>query len=193
MAMLERQKIVLSSQEVSIAIAECGLKQIPRETTSKRAEALERALADIRVCYFLSFGEEGTLRFAHKSYFEFFVVQFIFLTSGEKSSDLNKSAKRLLSREIIYFLGSFARDNKPFGDFLRVSSRRPRIEPATVNLVRRIVFASCVLQIVFSIAGGTIEGIDLRRASVENAFIQDVTLKSSFPRLAVYRVPSSAV
>jgi hypothetical protein len=74
--------------------------------------SLDDIAADIRVCSFLRFGDDGTLRFAHKSFMEFLIAQFIFEQNLDRTN--HGSLTILLSQEMLFFLSEFAKVNFEF-------------------------------------------------------------------------------
>jgi len=178
--MLKEKKIVLTAREVLTAISRARLPSVTTSLEKARPGALEHAFADIRVCSFLSFDDDDSLRFGHKSYSEFFVAQSLVTNTSKGTSDwidqFNEFSKDPIGREIIYFLGSFARDNRHFGKLVGAAIRRGKeIRPNTKTLARRITFASGKLLDRLSFAGGTIEEADLRKVAVERAFLRNVS------------------
>src|SRR5262249_46034017 len=73
LSMLRKNTNILSGSEVSEAVDRAQLSCVKRSKDGR--EDLERAVTDVRVCTFLSFTDNGSLRFTHKSFFEFFVAQ----------------------------------------------------------------------------------------------------------------------
>jgi NACHT domain/Phage integrase family len=183
LVMLREKKIVLNAREVVLAISRTNLPSVGAFRASEQSMALERAFADIRVCSFLSFGDDGSLRFAHKSYSEFFVAQSLVTNrsgaAGYWLAEFNAFAEYSMGREIIYFLGSFARDTPLFGTFIQTALRRGHgVRPRTKDLIRRIAFASGSLLDRMSFAGGLVEAVDLRKVSVSKAFMRNVNFSN---------------
>jgi uncharacterized protein YjbI with pentapeptide repeats len=172
--MLKNDTIVLSAQKVRETISSAGLTSVTSSPDFPGALSLDRAVTDIRVCSFLSFNHDGALRFAHKSFFEFFVAQSLAIDLHANASIFLKYANSQLGREILYFLGSFARDQPAFGKMVTVGcSRVGELDDATMNFFFRIAFASGVLLGECNILNGEIDSVDLRRASITGAFIRN--------------------
>ncbi len=167
--MLDSGAIELSNLEVYKTVeAEYRLRVTDLEAESK-SEFLDRAVTDIRVCSFLSFGSDGALRFAHKSYLEFFVAQALVVACQESIVALKTFSKRGLTREIIYFLGSFARDQESFGRMVvGVLKGSLGNERDALNLCARIAFSS----------GSRLGGLRLDDVSVEDVDLQVPTVHS---------------
>jgi hypothetical protein len=90
--MLEKQSIVLKAPDVTRAIETARLPSI-LSAKGRLEDALERAETDVRVCSFLQLDDDGSLRFAHKSYYEFFLAQSCYLDAVDDPRKLRKYAK----------------------------------------------------------------------------------------------------
>lgn len=77
---------------------------------------MDQIAADIRVCAFLRFDGDDGLRFAHKSFMEFFVAQHIFESNQEFIEITVLRAS--MSQEVLFFLSEFVRFNPKFRDRL---------------------------------------------------------------------------
>jgi hypothetical protein len=177
--MLESNTIVLKNSEVAIAIERARLTSVTKLPEYRQPEALERALTDIRVCTFLSFSDDGTLRFAHKSFFEFFVAQSLVVECQEVSKAFDSFAKRRLPREVVYFLGSFARDQDSFGSAVSFGCKPARTgDRRTIDFFYRLAFSSGILLQYGELNGGTVDSVDLRRAAVVATTIRDTKVNS---------------
>ncbi|HTO63940.1 MAG TPA: restriction endonuclease [Bradyrhizobium sp.] len=178
LVMLKEKKIILTAREVLVAISRARLPSVIASLGTSSSPH-EHAFADIRVCSFLSFGDDDSLKFGHKSYSEFFVAQWLVANTAEGTKNwigrFNEFSEDPIGREIIYFLGSFARDNQYFGRLVDSAIRRGKeVRPSTNALARRIAFASGKLLDRLSLAGGAIEEADLRKVAVERAFLRNV-------------------
>jgi len=110
---------------------------------------VEEMSADIRVCSFLKFDEQDVLRFAHKSFMEFFVAQYLY----ERMQDFREKVISLellrspLSKEILFFLSEFVKLNSVFGDrlcndrLLHTTKPPTHINQEQLNIIRRNLFA----------------------------------------------------
>jgi hypothetical protein len=85
-AMSRKGRMELTLQEVLGAIAECDLRTVNRAQSLGDQEVLMRARTDVSVCSFLRFGDDGSLRFAHNSFCEFFVAQNLVRQAGGKQA-----------------------------------------------------------------------------------------------------------
>jgi len=106
---------------------------------------LQDIAADVRVCSFLRFDDEESLRFAHKSFMEFLVAQYVF---EQQSSPLNIKPLRIpLSQEILFFISEFAKINPDFagricvGRLLQAARRPQKLTSAEFDAVRRNMLA----------------------------------------------------
>src|SRR5262249_31943448 len=139
MKMLTTGSLELTGTQVEHAVKQARLPTIRDAEPDDRQGALERAVTDVRVCSFLSSTHDGSLRFGHKSYFEFFVAQQLVLSAQYASDSFSQFARKRLSKEIIYFLGSFARDLEFFGQTtIKVLRNTIAADSATRELAVRI-------------------------------------------------------
>lgn len=183
MKMLDKGSIELSASEVREAVVRAHLPTVARALASEREAALESAVTDIRVCTFLSRGDDGSLRFAHKSYFEFFVAQELVVGCKSDIDALGSFSARRLTKEVLYFLGSFARDVESFGRTILAALRELRRESEGVAaLCQRIAFGSGSLLSDLRVQGGTISEVDLRRADATSACFEAVAFDNVLVR-----------
>lgn len=177
MAMLRKGSIELQPQEVHEAVARLPVmsQKLPKNVSS--AEFRERVLTDIRICSFLSFGNGEILRFAHKSFFEFFVAQEFLIQVGDRLSAISTFARFNLSKEIVGFLGSYVRDQEVFARQI-VMAFRNQGGPGTKvdSMFYRIALASGFLLETVELKSEKILDTDLRRASVSSATLDHVSL-----------------
>lgn len=181
--MFNERMDVIDSQEVLQVIDRAKLGSVTSYPTEERLAALDRAFSDIRVCSFLSFGDDGSLRFAHKSYSEFFVAHKLVLNTlslpqgSTVLSLIDAFVLRPVGREIIYFLSSFARDNQSFGRLVVGALRETTHHRSeTRELLWRIAFASGSLLEALPLTDGNVKSVDLRKARVEGATLNNVQL-----------------
>jgi hypothetical protein len=94
--MFENDSLVLVPEAFSAIVA---------RHLSPSDEDLEKFATDIRTCSFLTLDRNGLLRFAHKSFFEYYVSQHLvsLFVSVRQAGEI--LSKRALSEEIYYFLG----------------------------------------------------------------------------------------
>jgi hypothetical protein len=140
--------------------------------------AIESILTDIRLGSFLVFGREGTLRFAHKSYLEFFAAQFIYQCALDNADALSRVGELKLGREVVYFLGSYARGFPAFAQWLslRAESRPPDSALSRADALRAM-FASGVLLSGARVVDATISDVELRRAKVTYAQLEKIVFR----------------
>jgi hypothetical protein len=178
--MLEKQSIVLRALDVTRAIENARLSSV-LSAKGKPGNALERAETDVRVCSFLQLDDDGSLRFAHKSYYEFFLAQSCFLDAVDDPRSLRKYANLMLTREVLYFVGSFARSDQYFTSIVKrgisgelteenSSSERKILK----NFLYRVAVAAGTLLNRLSIVSGTIENVDFRKCELEGAYFRDI-------------------
>ena len=110
LTMMRRNTLELGADDIVAAIEGAKLPIVRKSKPVDRAEIIERAHTDVRVCSFLSPSQGRSLQFAHKSYFEFFVAQAVIIAWQQEYDMMLKVAEWPLSKETIYFLGSYARD-----------------------------------------------------------------------------------
>ena len=140
--------------------------------------AIEGILTDIRSGSFLSFGREGTLRFAHKSYMEFFVSQFIYQSALANPNAPTRVGELPLNREIAYFLGSYGRDIPLFGQWIARGTRANSGQSVVSRgLALRTMFASGDLLANEQVDDAVIQDVELRRATVTATKLKNVTLR----------------
>lgn len=169
-AMLRKRDIVLSANEVERAV-----ESVLRETARAR---IVRAITDIRTCSFLRFADDNALVFTHQSFYEFFVAQTLFRASQESSRAFFSYPREGLSREIMYFLASFARDHESFARFLK-DQLQEHHDDSDRSFLYSLAFASGAILDNVELAGGTIQGVTLAKASVRSVFATSVQFSSS--------------
>jgi hypothetical protein len=86
-------------------------------------ETLERTKTDVRTCAFLSFKKGEQLRFAHQSFFEFFIAQYIILHRDHIEETLSVVGETNITKEVMFFLASYVRDNAHLQHWLRNTLR----------------------------------------------------------------------
>jgi uncharacterized protein YjbI with pentapeptide repeats len=77
----------------------------------------EEIATDVTTCTFLTWADSGLLRFAHKSFKEFFVARY--LKDTLRNPVLDKRFYRELPRAVLHFLGSFGLADASFQGELR--------------------------------------------------------------------------
>jgi len=162
-AMAREGVLQLGQAQVREAIATIDLDVMRAATDETREELLERIMSDIRVCSFLSMSEDRSLRFAHKSFCEFFVAQSCYIDCLRDLGAFVDYARRPNSREVVYFLGSYARDHEPFfwqSQLALSGSKEVRA------LAARIMFASGARLDGETLSAIEIADVDMRRARI---------------------------
>jgi hypothetical protein len=131
----------------------------------------------------LRFDDDGGVRFAHKSYSEFFIAQKVYIDTERDPATLLDFCTMQLTKEVLYFLGSFGRDQAKFGKSLVSAIRRTSVSWPDIgssdnlrDLLYRIAMASGTLLASLSIVGGGISNIEVRKVAVSAAYFRDVHL-----------------
>jgi hypothetical protein len=177
--MWHKGSILLDSLDVRSAIKDASL---PTVTSSDQLNAaVERAETDIRVCSFLRHDDNGSLSFTHKSFYEFFVAQSIYLAIKSDLSNVSRVATTQLTKEILYFLASFARDQDDFAEIVSrllhghpARARRINIDTPVRELLARIAFGSGKLLEKISLPKGVIREVELKKIYLDAVHIRDV-------------------
>lgn len=177
MAMARKGAIELQTSEVLDAIRSMLIKRTKAMKVMDEREVWDRAVTDIRVCSFLSFTDTGVLQFAHRSFFEFFVAQSLVLGLGARLDTISDFARLNLGKEIVDFLGSYARDMPSFAADLERASKARGMDHGPVDaLFARIYWASASLLERGALVNVEITDSDLQRACVEAACFENVGL-----------------
>jgi hypothetical protein len=188
--MLESRSSLLQQTGVLQALERAAIPTVTKSKLSA-SEVLERAQTDIRVCAFLRFDEGGGVRFAHNSFQEFFVAQHIYIGIQNDPANLQHFARMPLTGEILYFLGSFARDQVKFGRLLISAIRNTSVTWPNINtddelrdLLHRVAVASGTLLRSLSVVGGEVRDVELRKVKVDSAYFMGV----AFYRILIVNV-----
>jgi|GEM_PF-6773996 len=185
-AMLNKGEIVLTASEIR-KIVPAAITAHSKKATRRAApgqldnEVINRALTDVKVCSFLQFSDDGSLTFTHKSYFEFFVAQRMFLLSKDNQPEFIESAKLKFSRETVYFLASYARDNPPLRAYIKMRLRMEASDEQR-DFVYRLAFATGSILDGCTFLQGEISNVDMIRARVSSLYFDDVTLQDATMR-----------
>jgi hypothetical protein len=150
---------------------------------------IQEMSSDIRVCSFLKLGEGDTLRFAHKSFMEFFVAQYIY----ERRQKLITMTPLLypLSREIIYFIAEFVKISRSFGErickdrIMRIVSTPAGLDDTQFRALRRNLFAinlaanfqDSIVMAKLAIEWMTFSGTKMSLLSLSQSRMLEVTMK----------------
>jgi uncharacterized protein YjbI with pentapeptide repeats len=78
-----------------------------------QGDRLDQHSTDIRTCGFLTVDRHNCLRFAHKSFMEYFTALYLLGEMSNKSTSANVLNQRLLPAEILYFLGDIISSFSP--------------------------------------------------------------------------------
>lgn len=177
-SMLRNGVLELPASAVREALEAANVPYLTDAEPGDRIDRIDRALTDIRVCSFLTQSDEGGgLRFAHKSYFEFFVAQAAILAWQQDFAALGRFAAYSVGKEIVYFLGSYARDQDSLGRMVKGALRSGVNEAGALGgLLRRILFASGTLLSDAELQGGRVESVEMVRASPRNTALRGIRL-----------------
>jgi len=168
MSMLRKGSIELTATEVDEALDRVPIPVKKSQGEIDKRELRERSVTDIRLCSFLSFSDDGSVRFGHKSFFEFFVAQYFLVEVATRFTAITELARHSITREMIGFLGSYARDDKTFA--VNVASafhNRGGDKDTTDALFHRVMFASGELLSGTTLKKANIHDADLKRAEVD--------------------------
>lgn len=166
--MLAKGHIELSAVEVANCVSAALSPSRGGPNQGGGRENVAKYISEVRTCGFLKFSKDDTLTFAHKSYLEFFVAQEVFLLGMRNVDEFLTYADVSLGREVFYFLGSFARDQKDFGALIVELSARP-IVPEHRSFLHKIIAASATLLEGISLTGGIIDDVDISGAVTYNS------------------------
>lgn len=177
LAMLRKGSIELQAREVNDAVARVKIASKKVIANVGQADFRERILTDIRLCSFLSFSDDGKFRFAHKSFFEFFVAQQLVIEIGKRLAVVSEFARLNIPKEVIGFLGSYARDVESFARHVKMAFFNQGNDGAEVDaLFHRTVVASGVLLETVHLFRKKILDVELRRAAITGARFEKVSL-----------------
>jgi hypothetical protein len=177
-AMHEKGSIELDRSEVAEAVAKVKAKAFKRMDADVKADLLERYVTDVQVCSFLSFSPNGMLRFGHRSYYEFFMAQWLVVSCDADYTFFSRLLTQSLTAEVLYFLASYARDNDEFGKAVRIGlqgHRRPSV--AAQILFRRIAFGTGVWLSGMNFRNVAVQDVQVARGPIDGAQLEGVKLE----------------
>jgi uncharacterized protein YjbI with pentapeptide repeats len=190
-AMLEFGRLWISNAELSECIERAMRNTVHAAHYLIPALNREGVTTEVRSRAFLSFAADGTLRFTHKSFFEFFLAQELFVISFASPSKFMSLPRAFTSREILYFLGSYARDFPEFTLFLR-EQLLCHARGSECDFLQSIAFASGNLISYRRFDGGrvcaaelskcTVEAFDAAETVFEDTSISNCTIRNSHLR-----------
>lgn len=180
-AMYHKGEITLSPIEVAGCVKEVIEPKITSRKHSEAADAIARAITDIRTCSFLRFSDDDSFAFTHKSFFEFFVAQDLFLRSKVGTRAFLTYPRTRLNREMLYFLASYIRDQADFKDFVSLRMRE-HISRADKSFLQSLAFASAELLERNALSTGTVSGVEMAKAQVTGADAMMITIQLSSVR-----------
>ena len=177
MAMLRKGAIELRASEIQEVVAGIKVSSKPVIRDMGQAELRERVLTDIRLCSFLSFADDDSMRFGHKSFFEFFVAQEFLLEVGERLEAITRFARYNITKEMVGFLGSYARDLPEFARQVTSAFHNRGGDGSEIDsMFYRTAIASGTLLATIPLSEKKIADVELRRAIVKSAKFEKVTL-----------------
>ena len=153
----------------------------------------EQIAADVVVCTFITRTPTEEFRFVHKSYMEFFLASFL-----NRNFSTRRPSARLLPKEIVYFLGSFARLGEPIADRIKDLLERFKREKQPSLKKGKIFFRSNIYRIYLystddfedrSFRGAMLDEIDLmnvrfnRVSFLETSFYRNRWENSQFQKV----------
>lgn len=179
--MYMKREILLTSQEFTNVVTSVIKEKICDLPYEKGLIELTRAITDVRTCSFLRFSGDDSLSFSHKSFIEFFIAQDIYLASHLGKSQFLSYPRNYINREILYFLGSFARDQQDFAQFIRARIADSR-SAKDKNFLYSLVFASGDLLEKCNLVNGMIADVELVRSKATGAFARSLTMQNVHAR-----------
>jgi hypothetical protein len=144
----------------------------------------EDQLTDFRTCSFLTIGAQGTLRFVHKSFYEFFVARRLrAMVQREELQGLSRD----LPPEIQYFLGGFAFSDAQFYaqlTELAVSAQAGGHRGRPLGQARGNVLSNLCAALLHAhpglvdgrLSGVSIRGLRARQLELHRCKLEDITL-----------------
>jgi uncharacterized protein YjbI with pentapeptide repeats len=179
MAMFNKGEVELATHEIAEAI---GNLQFARRRMNvpknEIAASIEDIITDIRVCSFLRFSDDNlSFRFQHKSFFEFFVAQAIFMARLKDYGAFALFDVSRLTAEMLYFLGSFARDETELAQVVKAGVNAKHENLGVSELCRKIAFC----------AGTLLNNLDLVRGEVTRTEVEDLDLTAFNARTVTFR------
>lgn len=177
--MFERNRRDITAAELAEVLDDLLIQGEAQVAVGERQALLERAATELRLATFLTTFEGGMLKFAHKSYYEFFLAQEIMLRSHKFPPPLESLGDRELEGEVVYFLGSYARTEEDFRKRIVFGLRTShKLAPQVAALYRRIAFASGVALEGQVLTEVTIEQVVLPRSEIRAVTLDSVELRS---------------
>jgi hypothetical protein len=178
--MLEKSSVELTAEDVTEAVRSSDLNIVKKSVAEDLPEIVERIETDVRVCSFLRFSGDGTFRFAHKSYFEFFVAQYVHMAL-EDPRKYGRPPFSKLTWEVIFFLSSYVRDLPVFWEMVQ----RALVDPQSYHQAQR----NCLARV--ALASGRVRG-RLKEVSIDKVLVRSATLESlEFSRVVLSQVEIS--
>lgn len=182
------------SEMLNYVIAEAASDSVLSRKISELP--IEDISADIRVCAFLKLDVEDALRFAHKSFMEFFVAQYVY----ERAHDYRdrpvslELLRSVLSHEILFFISEFVKLNSVFGDqlcgdrIIKATKAPAGISQDQFAILRRNLFAINLMSnfeksgldlVGLSVGSVMFSGVKMRALRLSKSNLTDITLSQA--------------
>jgi hypothetical protein len=146
----------------------------------RKEELIEKLVTDIRVCTFLTLDPVAGFKFAHKSYFEFFVARRIISDCEDDINAIIYYDNFSVGREIVDFIADYAVNGiVPIEGILSEMRRGSADILQRSNLLRRVLLSSApnIDDVVFS--GGVVEEVDACDLVVASSSFSEVVFENT--------------
>lgn len=185
----------LMLREQRLYVDDADLGDILRRYLKKSSDAQEQFINDVRTCSFLSFDKNDSLRFAHKSFMEYYAAQHIAHLLDHSKQAADALGERLLPEEVTYFLGDTLSALKPGPlAFLNgLVGNKLSTETVVCNSLNILNAAQMPRRLV---RGRTIPSLSYNKLHVEDIALKECNiteLRWRASRVNSYRIDSSAV
>jgi len=115
LAMFEKEVLEVEYYEI-LEIIRKNSKTLSNISKRINNYTIEEIASDIQICSFITRTDNDTFKFVHKSFMEFFVARIIKETIYKKNYG-NYLMKRMIPKEILYFVGSYIMHDKTLSLF----------------------------------------------------------------------------
>jgi len=170
--MFDRERLEVEYAEIVQEVErskEClaGLADVLQTAT------VEEVAGDVQTCTFLSRGDDGLFRFAHKSFMEFYVARYI--VQQISSLMVEPRLQLPMPREIVYFLGSAVGSSPDLYRELRSLLAKSVGQQERQNISSALVYAAPFLD-GLHLSGTRVANVEMGRQRMSNIHLGDVHL-----------------